>query len=76
MIHFPYLLVINNIYFVNVASENRNYGMEELNNLDLKSRFTVFERSPSNPQDDAEFKEDHKFVKRSESILSKLAKYV
>lgn len=50
--------------------------MEELNNLDLKSRFTVFERSQSNTQDDAEFKEDHKFVKRSESILSKLAKYI
>ena len=48
--------------------------MEELNNLDLKSRFTVFERAISNQQEDAnDVKEDHK-VKRSESILSKLAR--
>lgn len=48
--------------------------MEELSNLDLKSRFTMFERSASHTQDEVDVKEEHK-VKRSGSILSKLAKY-
>lgn len=58
------------------ACETSSYGIEELNNLDLKSRFTIFERASSNTQDETEFSEDHKFVKRSESILSKLARFV
>ncbi len=47
--------------------------MDELSNLDLKSRFTLFERA-AHSQDDVEIREDHKTVKRSESILSRLAR--
>lgn len=48
--------------------------MEEFSNLDLKSRFTLFERA-SHSQSEMEIKEDHKVVKRSESILSRLARW-
>lgn len=58
-------------YFIS-ASETSSYGMEELSNLDLKSRFTMFERSASHTEE-VDVKEEHK-VKRSGSILSKLAK--
>lgn len=56
------------------ASETSSYGMEELSNLDLKSRFTIFERAASQ-QDDVELREEHRSVKRSESILSRLARF-
>ena len=58
-----------------LASETSNsYAMDELSNLDLKSRFTLFERA-AHSHDDVEIREDHKTVKRSESILSRLARY-
>lgn len=58
-----------------IASETSNsYGMDELTNLDLKSRFTIFERASSHSQADVEIREEHKSVKRSESILSRLAR--
>lgn len=58
---------------VRASETSSSWGMEELCNLDLKSRFTMFERKQL--QDDVETREEHKHVKRSESILSRLAKF-
>lgn len=60
---------------VRASETSSSYGMDELTNLDLKSRFTIFERASSNSQADVEIREEHKTVKRSESILSRLARF-
>jgi len=56
-------------------NSNTNWGMEELSNLDLKSRFSLFEKASTATTEDNGMREDHKPVKRSESILSRLARF-
>ncbi|XP_075229512.1 uncharacterized protein LOC142329075 isoform X17 [Lycorma delicatula] len=54
------------------ASDKPDLGLEELNSLNVKSRFQVFEKSGENEVDRSPSAVN---VKRSPSILSKLAKF-
>jgi len=56
-------------------NSNSNWGMEELSNLDLKSRFSLFEKASTATSDDNGIRDDHRPVKRSDSILSRLARF-
>ncbi|CAH0391355.1 unnamed protein product, partial [Bemisia tabaci] len=56
------------------ASDKPDLGLEELSSLDVKSRFQVFEKSTSE-SNDIEKSPSTISVKRSPSILSKLAKF-
>jgi len=56
-------------------NSNANWGMEELSNLDLKTRFSLFEKASTATSDDNGTREEHKPIKRSESILSRLARF-
>ena len=55
------------------ASDKPDLGLEELSSLNVKSRFQVFEKSEST-ENDVERSPSTVNVKRSPSILSKLAK--
>ncbi|XP_057338559.1 uncharacterized protein LOC130676403 isoform X15 [Microplitis mediator] len=58
------------------ASDKPDLGLEELSSLNVKSRFQVFEKSSTNEQmNDIEKSASLISVKRSPSILSKLAKF-
>ncbi|XP_074103874.1 uncharacterized protein LOC141530585 isoform X1 [Cotesia typhae] len=58
------------------ASDKPDLGLEELSSLNVKSRFQVFEKSSTNEQmNDIEKSASQISVKRSPSILSKLAKF-
>ena len=65
------------ICFAKTGSENSNsnWGMEELSNLDLKSRFSLFEKASTATPADNGIRDEHKPVKRSDSILSRLARW-
>jgi hypothetical protein len=54
------------------ASDKPDLGLEELSSLNVKSRYQVFEKSETGPE--VERSPSSVSVKRSPSILSKLAK--
>ncbi len=60
----------NGVYFCFLASDKPDLGLEELGSLNVKSRFQVFEK----PQIEESSDKSPICVKRSPSILSKLAK--
>jgi len=62
------------IIFVILASDKPDLGLEELSSLNVKSRFQAFENATTNGNSNME--KSPISVKRSPSILSKLAKYV
>ncbi|XP_052131552.1 uncharacterized protein LOC113208097 isoform X9 [Frankliniella occidentalis] len=57
------------------ASDKPDLGLEELSSLNVKSRFQVFEKTEENKSLDIEKSPSNVNVKRSPSILSKLAKF-
>ncbi|XP_044013628.1 uncharacterized protein MAL13P1.304 isoform X13 [Aphidius gifuensis] len=57
------------------ASDKPDLGLEELSSLNVKSRFQVFEKSKNDINNDIERSPSQVAVKRSPSILSKLAKF-
>ncbi|XP_065350529.1 glutamic acid-rich protein isoform X4 [Cloeon dipterum] len=57
------------------ASEKPDLGLDELGGINIKSRFQVFESSANGKEEDEESTGNKVFVKRSPSILSKLAKF-
>ncbi|KAK3921252.1 LIM domain-containing protein 2 [Frankliniella fusca] len=57
------------------ASDKPDLGLEELSSLNVKSRFQVFEKAEENKSADIEKSPSSVNVKRSPSILSKLAKF-
>lgn len=59
--------------YVVVASDKPDLGLEELSSLNVKSRFQVFEKSEAE-KNETERSHSQVAVKRSPSILSKLAK--
>lgn len=60
--------------FLFLASDKPDLGLEELSSLNVKSRFQVFENASTNGNSNIE--KSPISVKRSPSIMSKLAKYV
>lgn len=56
------------------SSDKTNSGLEELQQLNLKSRFDVFEKGLQEEKRDVQLDRSPSGVKRSASILSKLAK--
>lgn len=56
------------------ASDKPDLGLEELSSLNVKSRYQAFENATTNGNSSME--KSPVSVKRSPSILSKLAKYV
>ncbi|XP_051158107.1 uncharacterized protein LOC127279649 isoform X13 [Leptopilina boulardi] len=57
------------------ASDKPDLGLEELSTLNVKSRFQVFEKASTETTNDIERSPSQVAVKRSPSILSKLAKF-
>ncbi|XP_033208661.1 uncharacterized protein LOC117167665 isoform X13 [Belonocnema kinseyi] len=57
------------------ASDKPDLGLEELSTLNVKSRFQVFEKASTETTNDIERSSSQVAVKRSPSILSKLAKF-
>ncbi|XP_012222848.1 uro-adherence factor A isoform X11 [Linepithema humile] len=57
------------------ASDKPDLGLEELSSLNVKSRFQVFEKASMENSNDIERSPSQIAVKRSPSILSKLAKF-
>ncbi|XP_066598477.1 uncharacterized protein [Prorops nasuta] len=57
------------------ASDKPDLGLEELSSLNVKSRFQVFEKASTENTNDIERSPSQVAVKRSASILSKLAKF-
>ncbi|XP_048521768.1 uncharacterized protein LOC109540075 isoform X5 [Dendroctonus ponderosae] len=57
------------------ASDKPNLGLEELQSLNVKERFQVFEQYQSQQTESSDFERGATNVKRSPSILSKLAKF-
>ncbi|XP_024940312.1 uncharacterized protein LOC107267289 isoform X19 [Cephus cinctus] len=57
------------------ASDKPDLGLEELSTLNVKSRFQVFEKGSTEATNDIERSPSQVAVKRSPSILSKLAKF-
>ncbi|KAK0087537.1 hypothetical protein PV325_000787 [Microctonus aethiopoides] len=57
------------------ASDKPDLGLEELSSLNVKSRFQVFEKKSGSETNDIEKSPSQISVKRSPSILSKLAKF-
>lgn len=57
------------------ASDKPDLGLEELSSLNVKSRFQVFEKASAENVNDIERSPSQIAVKRSPSILSKLAKW-
>ncbi|XP_070155457.1 microtubule-associated protein futsch isoform X3 [Polyergus mexicanus] len=57
------------------ASDKPDLGLEELSSLNVKSRFQVFEKANAENVNDIERSPSQIAVKRSPSILSKLAKF-
>ncbi|XP_034944167.1 xin actin-binding repeat-containing protein 2 isoform X3 [Chelonus insularis] len=57
------------------TSDKPDLGLEELSSLNVKSRFQVFEKSADTSVNDIERSPSQVLVKRSPSILSKLAKF-
>lgn len=55
------------------ASDKPDYGLEELSSLNVKSRFQVFEKT-NDTNSELERSASSVSVKRSPSILSKLAR--
>lgn len=71
---FRMTFVSDRVYFSLIAASDKpDLGLEELSSLDVKSRFQVFEKSTSE-SNDIEKSPSTISVKRSPSILSKLAK--
>lgn len=68
---FRFILIFS-ILNLRSASDKPDLGLEELSMLNVKSRFQVFEKQPLEKCAD----KSPICVKRSPSILSKLAKYV
>ncbi|ERL87843.1 hypothetical protein D910_05231 [Dendroctonus ponderosae] len=58
-----------------LASDKPNLGLEELQSLNVKERFQVFEQYQSQQTESSDFERGATNVKRSPSILSKLAKF-
>jgi len=58
------------------ASDKPDLGLEELSSLNVKSRFQVFEKASTENANEIERSPSQIAVKRSPSILSKLAKWV
>ena len=61
-------------FFIIAASDKPDLGLEELSTLNVKSRFQVFEKASIETTNDIERSPSQVAVKRSPSILSKLAK--
>ncbi|XP_071563575.1 uncharacterized protein [Temnothorax nylanderi] len=57
------------------ASDKPDLGLEELSSLNVKSRFQVFEKASTESANEIERSPSQIAVKRSPSILSKLAKF-
>ncbi|XP_059470640.1 LIM domain and actin-binding protein 1 isoform X2 [Neocloeon triangulifer] len=57
------------------ASEKPDLGLDELGGINIKSRFQVFESTTNGKDEEEESSGNKVFVKRSPSILSKLAKF-
>jgi len=73
--YFCFIFLFSPLLFdVGSENSNANWGMEELSNLDLKTRFSLFEKASTATSDDNGTREEHKPIKRSESILSRLAR--
>ena len=62
------------LFFTISASDKPDLGLEELSTLNVKSRFQVFEKASTETTNDIERSPSQVAVKRSPSILSKLAK--
>jgi len=58
---------------MSAASEKPDLGLEELSAINIKSRFQMFENTAEKDEDE-DNAANKVFVKRSPSILSKLAK--
>lgn len=67
-------LILRILCFLILASDKPDLGLEELGSLNVKSRFQAFENATTNSNSNIE--KSPVSVKRSPSILSKLAKYV
>lgn len=59
-----------------LASDKPDLGLEELSSLNVKSRFQAFENANTNGNGNGNLEKSPVSVKRSPSIMSKLAKYV
>uniref|UniRef100_A0AAR5PS21 LIM zinc-binding domain-containing protein n=1 Tax=Dendroctonus ponderosae TaxID=77166 RepID=A0AAR5PS21_DENPD len=73
--HFKALFAPKAVEEDSSPSDKPNLGLEELQSLNVKERFQVFEQYQSQQTESSDFERGATNVKRSPSILSKLAKF-